>query len=211
MYALGATGIAVIVFVALCACASQPPSTGVPSPTALLKLPLPGTATPVTPATIGIVPTATPLPTLIVIPTITPFAPTPNNTPQGGNPGGQGAPSINKVFVTRIRIDPQTPHNKEPVAFFATFNNTAGQNVGTRWCAEVFRPDEDKSFGVTQCAAGVIPPGVSELRTFGWNIAGIRECIPLRARVVARGRGDARVPFKQPSGQNLWFSFQACP
>lgn len=194
---------------ALGACRGQPPATGAPAPTAVLTLAFPGVATPVPPTFIGIVPTVTLIPTLVVIPTVTPFTPPPGATAAGT--AVAGASRKGTISVLGVRIEPQTPHNKEPVAFFATFNNTAGRDTGMRWCAEVYRPGEDRSFGATRCEADVIPPGVSEHRTFGWNIAGIRDCIPLRARMVSLGGGNARVPIRQPNGQDLWFGFQACP
>lgn len=188
------------------ACNSQPPGTSTPIPTHSFIVAIPTVATvPPTPSTVM------PITTLVAIPSITPRTPRASVSPRARKNKTDMPPRGDDIFVTGVRIDPPTPHNKESVSFFATFNNMSGRDIETRWCAEVFRPGEGKSFGISKCASDMIPRGTSEQDTFGWNIAGIHDCIPLRARIVRREDGDARIPFKQPNGQDLWLNFQACP
>lgn len=145
----------------------------------------------------------------VTIPTVTPIP------PSTGAPGGGGAANAVRprggVYITRLRMDPATPRNKELVNFFATFINTTGKDSNATWCVEVYRPGEKKSFGITRCDLKTIPPGTSEQVTTGWEIAGIRQCIPVRARAVLRDELDVRTPYVQPNGSALWLDFSACP
>jgi hypothetical protein len=190
------------------------------TPTAGAGTPEAGTALPVVPTVpiLTALPTFAPLPTVTgpaLIPTVTPLVPSP--IPTTNQSGGGSAPTPNPlaqargtVFITRLRLAPEVPHNKEDVTFFAVFDNT-GKSEQTPWCVEVFRPGERKSFGITRCNVKPIPNAVSEQATSGWQIAGIRECVPLLARAVIRDEEDNRTPFHQPNGQDLWLNFTACP
>lgn len=201
--------LVLLALVSSAACRSQVARTTTPAAAPSPTLPLAPTALPLTAM-------PTDLPTLVVIPTITPL--TPPITPSGGTDGASGTPAATRarpsagggVFVTSIRIEPEIPHNKEQVTFFATFNNTTSSNQNARWCAEVFRPGETRSFGISKCASDTIPRGVSVRSTSGWNIAGIRQCVPVRARIVAL-EGDVRTPYRMPNGQIFWLDLTACP
>lgn len=202
-----------------------PPATGLPpAPTAppltalptALPTPRPGTA--VVPSSGGPTaaadgPTTVEAPATIGIPTTTPLAPqgTPNpNTgvDLSGDSGGASAPQ-GGVYVTRLRVDPPVARNKDAVTFFATFANTTGRAVDAAWCVEVFRPGERKAFGSTRCNGKRIPAGVSEQSSTGWEISGVRQCIPIVARVV-KNEGVI-TPYVQANGAALWLNFSACP
>jgi hypothetical protein len=151
-----------------------------------------------------------------VIPTITPFTPAAGQTfaPTRAAANTRVPASVGDgraVYVTRVRIEPGVPRNKEDVTFIATMSNGTGRAQVFNLCAELFRPGEGRSFGITRCDGTSIPPGVSEQRSSGWQISGVRECIPVRARIVALGGAGERTAFKQPNGRDLWFDFQACP
>ena len=179
---------------------------------------------PITETPLAVAPTAPPLtgapteiPTQVIIPTATALvaSPIPTDTVQSQAPTGAATTAASQskgaIFITRLRLSPSTPHNKENVTFFATFTNTTGQDENAAWCVEIFRPNESKSFGITRCDLKVIPKGVTEQAATSWQIAGIRSCIPLLARAVVRGEGDTRTPFVLPNGKAYWASFTACP
>ncbi len=189
-----------------------------PAPTAP---PLTAAPTPVVPTvvvqTVGVSTAVAPTgagATEVAIPTVTPPASSlggQNNSapPSGVSGGGTGAGR--GVFITRLRLDPATPRNKELVAFYATFSNTTGQNVQAAWCAEVFRPGAKQAMGGTSCKPQIIPRGVSEQSVRGWQIVGVRSCMPLLARIVFIADNGVRVPYALPNGGAYWLNFNACP
>src|SRR5581483_7832128 len=153
--------------------------------------------------------------TAVTIPTVTPPASSSsggqnNSAPPSGGSGG-GTSGRRGVFITRLRLDPATPRNKELVTFYATFSNTTGQNVQAAWCAEVFRPGAKQAMGGTNCKPQIIPRGVSEQAVRGWQIVGVRTCMPLLARIVFIADNGVRVPYALPNGGAYWLNFNACP
>ncbi len=202
------------------ACGRNATATPIPIgtvPITLTPLPAAPTAPPLTAAPTDIPPVAT----QVIIPTATVLvaSPIPSATTQseaatavatssGTSGGGQAKGGI---YITRLRLDPPTPHTKENVTFFATFTNTTGRDETSAWCVEIFRPGENKSFGITKCDLKMIPKGVSEQAASTWQIAGIRDCLPFLARAVVRGEGDTRTPFVLPNGKAYWVNFTACP
>src|SRR5581483_1110196 len=195
------------------------------NPTALPPAP---TAPPLTAAPTEIVPTAVAptavvqtvvaatavAPTEVTIPTVTPPTSSSggqnNSAPPSGVSGG-GTSGKRGVFITRLRLDPATPRNKELVTFYATFSNTTGSPVQAAWCAEVFRPGAKQAMGGTSCKPQIIPCGVSEQSVRGWQIVGVRSCMPLLARIVFIADNGVRVPYALPNGSAYWLNFNACP
>lgn len=203
------------------ACRRNPTAT----PTAGAPIPITMTPSPIAPTAPPLTAMPTDIPTQVIIPTATPLvaSPVPTDTvssqaPTGTAPGSAtgtaistGTQSKGGIYITRLRLDPPTPHNKENVTFYASFTNTTGRDVNTAWCVEIFRPRESKSFGITKCDLKIVPKGLSEQAALSWQIAGIRDCIPLLARAVVRGPDDARTPFVLPNGKAYWVNFTACP
>lgn len=97
--------------------------------------------------------------------------------------------------------------------FYATVTNTTGKEQYYPVCAEIFRPGGQKSFGITNCDNLTMVPGTSEIFIGSWIATGIKECIPVRARVVLREQNedDIRLILRKANGSDLWVDFQMCP
>jgi hypothetical protein len=117
------------------------------------------------------------------------------------------------LYVTALRFDPTFPVKNTPIAFFATLVNTTGKAQHYPVCAEIFRPGEKKSFGISNCENMTLVPGTAEVFIGSWVATGIKECIPVRARVVLREQGqeDVRFVFTTTNGGELWTDFNMCP
>jgi hypothetical protein len=151
-----------------------------------------------------------------IIPTITPPA---GATPAAGTTPTStvAAPAANApsnplagLYVTRIRVNPN-PRKNELIYFFVTLTNTTGKPQFHRVCAELYRPGDINSLGITSCPPQTIPPGTGEVMTGPWNLTGIHACVALRARPVVRDEGETRIALHQPSGADLWLDLQVCP
>ena len=225
---------AVIMFAAACRNAN-PTSTPVPPtvdvPTALPPAP---TAPPLTAAPTAVLPTQAPPPAATaVVPTNAPPAPTntatsggsvpPNNptassTNNNNNNNNAPAPIVERgpltgLYIAALRFEPTYPVKNTPIMFYATLINRSGKEQYYPVCAEIFRPDAKKSFGITNCDNLTIPVGTNEIFVGSWIATGIKECIPVRARAVLREQDedDIRLVFTNTNGGELWTDFNMCP
>jgi len=116
------------------------------------------------------------------------------------------------LYVAGLRHEPNFPVSNEPIKFYATLVNRSGKEQHYPVCAEIFRPDEKKRFGSTNCANLTILIGTHEVFIGTWNDTGIKECLPRRARAILREQGsDIDLVFTTQNGGVLWIDFKVCP
>lgn len=149
-----------------------------------------------------------------------PTASNPNttaNNPTPRRPANTAVPLVDRgpltgLYVASLRYEPDFPVVNDPVRFYATLVNRTGKEQNYPVCAEIFRPDAVKSFGITNCDTLTIPSGTNEVFIGSWIGTGIKECIPVRARTVLREKGDeTRLVFTTLNGGALWTDFKVCP
>lgn len=166
----------------------------------------------------GLVPfptaTATPLPKVILLPTVTPFisptalaTPTPTSTPTPAAPPG--------VYAISIRPEPPAPRGVSPkVTFYTTFLNTTPFTQTNQTIVRIYRPENpNRAFGETARVSMEIPPGTSELPSASnWTI-NPRSCLPFVARVFGTPNiGGNLVEFQKPDGSGSpVLNFEMCP
>ncbi len=193
------------------------------APTAVLPTQAPPTAT-------AVIPTQPPPTPTVIVPTNAP-SPVPTNTTSSGvatpikpptptSASGSAVvePTVDRgpltgLYIAGLRFEPDYPRRNDPVMFYATLVNRTGREQYYPVCAEIFRPDAKKSFGITNCDNLTIPVGTNEIFIGSWTGTGIKECIPVRARAVLReqGEGEVRWVFTTTNGGELWTDFQICP
>lgn len=233
---LFALTLLVTVFLSVACGGPSPTSTPVPPtvqvPTALPPAP---TAPPLTEAPTAVLPTQAPADTATPPPaavTATTAAPAPTNTATrsvvrntvsatrspSGNPTVPPAPPaqtgpLQGLYVSAIRYDPTYPRNQEPLTFYVTIVNRGEREQNYPICVEIFRPGENKSFGISNCDTVNIPVGTHEVLAGKWTGTGIKECIPLRARAVLHepDTDNVRLPLITLTGGELWRDFDICP
>lgn len=231
-----------VILVAACR-APAPTSTPVPptsnAPTALPPAP---TAPPLTAAPTDIPPTAAPTavlptdaPATAVVPTdaappaatntttsgvATPIRPATAASGSGAGTGtGSGSGALPNtgplagLSISALRYDPTYPVKNTPIMFYATITNKTGKEQYYPICAEIFRPDDKKSIGITNCENLTMVPGTAEVAIGSWIATGIKECIPLRAHTVLReaDEDDIRLVVPKADGSDLWVNFNMCP
>ncbi len=229
LFAFAIIGIAV--FVAACR-GPAPTSTPVP-PTVQVPTSLPPapTAPPLTEAPTAVLPTQAPPPAAteanVANPTTAPTeapanppATTASNAPQptAAASNNKPAPTVDRgpltgLYVAGLRYEPDYPRRNDPVMFYATLINQTGKDQHYPVCAEIFHPGAAKSFGITNCDTLTIVPGTSQVFIGSWIGTGIKECIPVRARVVLHEHDtdNVRLVFTTTRGGELWTDFQVCP
>ncbi len=182
--------------------------TDVPPPTAVLPS---ATAVPPTnaPAATAVVPTTAPTSSSGVATPIKPPTRAASNLP----PANVDRGPLTGLYISALRFEPGYPRRNDPIKFYATLINNSGKEQYYPVCAEIFRPDAKKSFGITNCDNLTIAIGTSEVFIGSWIATGIKECIPARARAVLReqGEGEVRLVFTTLNGGELWKDFQVCP
>jgi hypothetical protein len=165
--------------------------------------PIPVTVAPVTteiPSVTPIAVTATVVQPTRRVATATPKVP--------ATPFPEGMP---KVLVSAIRVDPPLPKADTPGNFIVTFQNRSGENLGYRWVIEIWREDEEHSFGITDPQNSTMPPGETVLISSGWAPRGQGDCVFFRAKPIALDEDDNRTDFVQANGTPLWLDFNVCP
>lgn len=208
---------------------ATPPSAGQPS-TAVVQhstATMPPSATPLPTSTsiVIVTPSVTalatgtepPPPATAGIPTITPSSAnrvTPaTRVPSANTSGGAASGPLPGLAVTNLRYDPAYPQRNEPIVFYATVTNRTGKDQNYPLCAEIYdMPQRKNPLGTTNCDTVTIPPGTNELVIGYWIATGIKQCIPLRARVVYREQGgELRLPMTQTNGSEVWVDLGVCP
>ncbi|MBI4674359.1 MAG: hypothetical protein HY741_22170 [Chloroflexi bacterium] len=131
--------------------------------------------------------------------------PTPSITPPPPSP-------LTGLSIAGLRYEPPRPVRNDPVYFFATITNRTGQDQNYPVCADVFLPGRKNPLGTTDCNMVTMVPGTAEIPIGFWIGTGIKECIPLRARVVMREQGgELRIPFTTDKGAEFWIDLSVCP
>jgi len=132
-----------------------------------------------------------------------PPKPSPSATPR------QLAPA---VYVTKIRLDPPAPKQKQDVTFNVTFLNTTGSNQTYRWFVFIYRQGQTKPFGQTSAdKARVIPAGTVEQPAINtWRMGSNEPCTVLEARVHWEDPSGGRPIFNNSDGQPYVLTFTMC-
>lgn len=192
------------------------PPTIAPSPTATAVIP---TKAPTNAPTTAATSAATTAPT--IKPTNPPVNPTTSGagttankpTPiRAGNP--TSPPPVDRgpltgLYIAGLRFEPDHPVTNDGIKFYATLVNRSGKEQNYPVCAEIFHPDQPKRFGNTNCDTVTIPTGTNEVFIGQWVVTGVKECIPVRARVILQEQGG--LVFTTVNGGAFWTDFTVCP
>jgi len=185
-----------------CRPTAQVPPAPITTPTIPLPAPIGALAT--TPAlppieTVAPVETPTLTPSVVVTATIRRSA-----TPAPSAPSG--------VYVTAIKIEPQSVKSNEMPQFTVTFLNTTGQTTKYRWFIKIFAPDQTPSFGETPKIESDIPPGTSQLKALSeWRTQTFFGCLFFTARVFWVDADNQVREFLKPDRVNPGAGFNVCP
>lgn len=194
------------------------PSSTVAVPPSATSLPTSTSIAIVTPsATTRATETQLPPPATAGIPTITPASAKPvagvTRAPTTNTGSGAANGPLPGLAVSNLRYDPAYPQRNDPIVFYATVSNRTGKDQNYPLCAEIYDlPQRKNPLGTTNCDVVTIPPGTNEVMIGRWTATGIKQCIPLRARVIYREQGgEMRQPVTQANGNEVWVDLGVCP
>jgi hypothetical protein len=116
------------------------------------------------------------------------------------------------VYVTKIRLDPPEPKQKQDVAFYVTFLNTTGIDQTFRWFVFIYREGQPKPFGQTSSdRARVISAGTIEQAAVNtWRMGLDEPCTTVEARVYWEDPSGSRPIFNSPDGHPYVLTFTEC-
>jgi hypothetical protein len=116
------------------------------------------------------------------------------------------------VYVTKIRLDPPEPKQKQDVTFYVTFLNTTGTDQTFRWFIFIYRQGQPNPFGQTSSdRARVIPVGTVEQAAVNtWKMGSSEPCTTVEARVFWEDPSGSRPVFNSPDGHPYVLIFTEC-
>lgn len=116
------------------------------------------------------------------------------------------------VYVTKIRLDPPEPKQKQDVTFYVTFLNTTGTDQTFRWFIFIYRQGQPNPFGQTSSdKARVIPAGTVEQPAVNtWRMGSSEPCTTVEAKVHWQDPSGSRPVFNGTDGQPYLLTFTMC-